>query len=649
RKVIDIVKREGISAIEEKRSPRIVNEIQRVCLKYLLKLIPFLDKDDLGMQSWKSLLYQLLTENLLGCELDAELYYLIVYQFVYHHFNVKNPEEMDRAVHEIGDICYGIAGTGQHYGTQDLDLSQQTEATQFGLSMMSESQFNVNMTIRPREDPAIEMTDEQMLKCVSVLAAVVKTGFFLNPNPVFFGLIVNFSVRAFDTTRHSEVKNLAFICIAAMASITDQNERNFIRYARAVLDNNDEPDDLKKTALMMLNDAIQIYGFQTVKDWYFQEMPDEHGVKKYEILKKLIELAEKTGATSLNRFTIRIMLRLIIFDYTKTFKELLIYLLLRMFRKDDEMTDVLYQFFLNYASCSREHQCIIAQASVEALINREHQCIIAQASVEALIKLTNCDMGSPEAKINKNLFAEFIVNITSYSVLKPRACKREFGTTHTILARHLIVKLNVAQEDGFDELLAWIIGNCEVTEVCDAELAANLKKACKKVVSQTDSGKVKRHLDTFYKRLESLEKHLTSKKSKKEMPQPRTAAEIEKELQSMMAKLKLMTEETNSEKRSWLTREDIGETDENVPKMKIWGEKTFDKHKFLSQITSKEVTSPPAAAPKSVRRTGRTPSANTTPRNLAEVASTPVNPSRVTRNTRKRLAPVPEDVMDFIE
>lgn len=138
------------------------------------------------------MLNQLLTENLIGCGLDAELYYLIIYQFVYYHFNTKNPEEMDRAVHEIGDICYGIAGTGQHYGTQDLDLSQATDATQYGYSMMSESQFNPNLTIRPREDPAIEMTDEQILQCVSILAAVVKTGFFLKPNPVLSGLILNF-------------------------------------------------------------------------------------------------------------------------------------------------------------------------------------------------------------------------------------------------------------------------------------------------------------------------------------------------------------------------------------------------------------------------------------------------------------------------
>lgn len=251
-----------------------------------------------------------------------------------------------------------------------------------------------------------------------------------------------------------------------MASITDQNERNFIRYARAVLDNENESDDLKKTALMMLNDAIQIYSYQKVKEWYFQDMHGENGVRKYEFLKKLIELAEKKGSSSLNRFTIRIMLRLIIFDYTKTFKELLIYLLLRMFRKDDEMTSVLYQYFLNYASCSREHQCILAQASIDALI-----------------KLSNCELDSPEAKIDKNLFGEFIVNVTSYSVLKKQAIERELGTAHTILARHLIVKLDMAQEDGFDELLAWMIGHCEVTEVCDKDLITNLKKACKKVVS----------------------------------------------------------------------------------------------------------------------------------------------------------------------
>lgn len=71
------------------------------------------------------------------------------------------------------------------------------------------------------------------------------------------------------------------------------------------------------------------------------------------------------------------------------------------------------------------------------------------------------------------------------------------------------------------------------------------------------------------------------------MPEPMTAVEIEKELQLMITKLKLMTEETNSEKRSWLTMDINAETDENVTKMKIWGEKVcfllifgFGKNRF---------------------------------------------------------------------
>lgn len=513
---------------------------------------------------WKHLLINFLTDPNIGISLDQDMYYLIVYQLIHYHFDTKDSLSIDRAIHEISDICYQIVGTGQMMSSQDLfNSTQVTNMTQLSVSM-----FNESHQVLPREDPPIDMTPDQMLRCVNILAAVVKTGFFLKPNTVFDGLILNFGVGSFDRTTDLEVKRTAFLCIAGMATITNQDERNYIRYARAVIDNENENPDIKKVALMMLSDSIQVYGYDKVVELYFQDMHGENGVNKYNIAHKLIEMAEDDTSKNLTHFIIRIMLRLIIFDYKRKFKNIFVYLLKRLFRKtidDKDTSPMLFSFFVNYVSVSRDHQITFIKAAVDALSS-----------------LMTCSLESPDAQIDKNLLADYILSLTSFNMLKPNAIGRKEGTSQIMLARQLIIKIDDIDEiDPYAELIARMISQCEVTEVSDAELVANMKKACKRYGSSCTQTKLKKNVETYYKRLESFEKFAATKKNKDPAPEaPPSLIELEQELQNFVVQLKMMDEDTNNDKVSWITDDINQEDDINVPKMKIWGEKARNSTLF---------------------------------------------------------------------
>lgn len=285
-------------------------------------------------------------------------------------------------------------------------------------------------------------------------------------------------MRAFDESRDLLTKRMAFLCIAGRAAITDQNERNFIRYARRILedpytdkDRQKGQAELKKIAVMMLCDCIQVYGYNKVVEFYFQKMPDEdeNSIEKYNLVKKLIELAEEKTVLPLASFIIRIFMRLIIFDYNRIFKDAMIYILKRMFRRTKYETDIApmtLEFFINYVSYSREHQCIFAATGVETLIS-----------------LSEAHPGSEDFNINKMDVADLVLSLTSFSTLLPCAIGREEGTAHFVLARHLFLKLGgMEEENHFSEVLGYMISQCEVTETNDMELLTNLKKACKKFV-----------------------------------------------------------------------------------------------------------------------------------------------------------------------
>ena len=182
------IKREGEIAIDNGSPPSSINPIQISTLKCLLRLIPFLDKDDPGMLEWKNLLNFLLHEADFGFRFDTDLYQIIVFQYLYYHFDVKNELELERAVHEIGDICYGIVGVGQVLNSSQ-DLHSQTVMNVSQNTMMDAT---ISQPVQMKEEPHYEMSEDQKFRCVSILAAVVKTGFILKPSTVLDGLIINF-------------------------------------------------------------------------------------------------------------------------------------------------------------------------------------------------------------------------------------------------------------------------------------------------------------------------------------------------------------------------------------------------------------------------------------------------------------------------
>ena len=83
---------------------------------------------------------------------------------------------------------------------------------------------------------------------------------------------------------------------------------------------------------------------------------------------------------------------------------------------------------------------------------------------------------------------------------------------------------------------------------------------------------MKKYIETYYKRLESLDRYLGTRKNKNsDPPAQMTLAELEREMQDITTKLKNMNEDTNTNKRPWI---DTPAEEEIIPpKIKIWGEK----------------------------------------------------------------------------
>lgn len=156
----------------------------------------------------------------------------------------------------------------------------------------------------------------------------------------------------------------------------------------------------------MLCDAILVYGYPRVNTWFFVDM-DDRNASNPNMLDIFIELFD---TPKLSSHITRMLLRLIIFDQNKTYHEAFVYLLLRLFSPngDDKIKKMLVYFFTTYCRHSREHQCIMANAFVDAMT-----------------KLVTVDLSKPYAQANIDEMINFVLQVTSFNALHLNAFERE--------------------------------------------------------------------------------------------------------------------------------------------------------------------------------------------------------------------------------
>uniref|UniRef100_A0A914Z2N3 Nuclear condensin complex subunit 3 C-terminal domain-containing protein n=1 Tax=Panagrolaimus superbus TaxID=310955 RepID=A0A914Z2N3_9BILA len=533
---------------ENESEPRVIL-YQNSCAKSLISIFRNLEREEIGMREWKELLPELLHNY--SFKYDPELISLIVHDYFYYHFDTKN--DPDNALHALSDLMAKIGDFGAKLNnTQDIFVENSQmiiDTTQLEMSQMPCSQMEVS--------PVTNMEPKSRKRCVQVLAAVFKNGFFLQHHPVLEGLLNDYALFTFDNCSDNESKREAFICIAGMAPLMDQNKNNFVRTARTILENQStQITELQRSALLLIHDAINVYGYSKVNEWYFNEV-ENATTSSNKLIEKLIDMCENSD-TAFSTFVVRIILRFIAFDHQKFFHEAFVHLLLKLFNpgEDEKLKRLLVYFFTEYCHWSREHQCRMASAFVEAMM-----------------RLVDIDLDSSFVNVDKEEMATFVQHVTSFNALHAKAIDREYGTAHLFLAARLLTRIErVLDERSFMNVFGSILSKCEVSEIFDETLFLNVKKGCERLHNLTIDARLKKFIEAFHKRLASAEKHSKSKKaiSRPEII-PKSREELEKELETIVNLLKSYNEETDTDKKPWL-EENVAKEEGILAKMKIFGE-----------------------------------------------------------------------------
>uniref|UniRef100_A0AC34F0Z4 Nuclear condensin complex subunit 3 C-terminal domain-containing protein n=1 Tax=Panagrolaimus sp. ES5 TaxID=591445 RepID=A0AC34F0Z4_9BILA len=556
---------EKLKAGGEKESEARVMTFQNNCARSLISIFRNLEREEIGMREWKELLPELLHNY--SFKYDLDLISLIVHDYFYYHFDTKN--DPDDALHALSDLMAKIGDFGVKFNnTQDIFNDASTmfiDATQLELSQMPGSQVDVS--------PLTNMEPKSRKRCVQVLSAVFKNGFFLQHHPVLEGLLNDYALYTFDNQNDVESRREAFICIAGMAPLMDQNKNNYIRIARTILeDHSAQITELQKSALLLIHDAINVYGYLKVNEWYFSEV-ENATTSSNKLIEKLIDMCENPD-TAFSTFVVRIILRLLAFDHQKFFHEAFVHLLLKLFNpgEDEKLKLLLVYFFTEYCHWSREHQCRMASAFVEAMM-----------------RLVDIDMDSTFVNVDKDEMATFVQQVTSFNALHPKAVDREHGTAHLFLAARLLTRIErVLDEKSFMNVFGSILSKCEVSEVFDETLFMNVKKGCERLHNLTADARLKKFIEAFHKRLASAEKHSQSKKAiaRPEII-PKSREELEKQLEAIVTLLKSYNEETDNDKRPWL-EENIQKEEGILAKMKIFGEMHVTIEDIRSRLIGKD-------------------------------------------------------------
>uniref|UniRef100_A0AC35EV43 Nuclear condensin complex subunit 3 C-terminal domain-containing protein n=1 Tax=Panagrolaimus sp. PS1159 TaxID=55785 RepID=A0AC35EV43_9BILA len=588
----------------EKESERRVYEYQNNCAKSLINMFHSIDTEELGMIKWKETLSDLLVDY--SFKYDSDLVSLIVHDYFYYHYDIKH--DPDNALHELSDLMTKIGDVGAKFNnTQDMYV----ETTQMDFTQL----MNASQSNEASPSPMENMEPQKRKRCVQVLAGVFKNGFFLQHHPVLEGLLTDYAIATFDNPIDHDSRREAFICIAGMAPLLDQNNANFVKYARTILeDQRSQIVELQKIALLLIHDSIGIYGYAKVNEWYFAEV-ENATTSSNKLVKKLIDLCE-TPDTAFSSFVIRILLRFILFDHQRTFHDAFVYLLLKLFNPGEEkqLKILLVYFFTQFCHYSREHQCIMAAAFVDAMM-----------------KLADIDLDSPFINVDRDEMITFVLQITSFNVLNAKALDREHGTAHLYLAARLLTKLEkVLDNKNYAVFFGGMLNKCEVSEVFEEKLFETVKRGCERLHPMTPDARVKKFIETFHKRLESAEKHSKSKKAiaRPEII-PKSRQELEKEMEEIVYFLKSNTEETNINKRTWLT-EEIPKEEGIFSKMRIFGEVHITIDDIRAKLIEKDS---PLFQSRSENPTERPPRPTTTPRKRErEVVATPSTPKNRSRN-----------------
>lgn len=193
------------------------------------------------------------------------------------------------------------------------------------------------------------------------------------------------------------------MCIAGMVPLLDQEQFNFIKIARTILADLTQPEDIKTLAFVLLRDAVAVYGYEKVNKLYYG---DSSSQDNGDLIEELISFCDHH---KLGNHAIRALLGFI-FYYKKEFHEAFVYLLSRLFTPgdDEKIRYLLIYFFINFCH-----------------VSREHQCIMGTVCVDVLLKIASGDLEASDAKVDVQEMINFVVQVTSFSVLHSDAFDRE--------------------------------------------------------------------------------------------------------------------------------------------------------------------------------------------------------------------------------
>uniref|UniRef100_A0A7E4VRX1 Cnd3 domain-containing protein n=1 Tax=Panagrellus redivivus TaxID=6233 RepID=A0A7E4VRX1_PANRE len=630
-----------------------VHRMLNTIAQFLVKTYEFLESEEVGKAEWGKAIATVLADTSFPASVDTIA--TVVKNWLIQQLNALS--DPDHATNIVADFVHDL-------NKSDSQLNSTQEMFPVGDNYMDETQMS-QTPVTPQQRTDVDPV--MYARIIRILTAVVASGVFKKSNPVLEGLVRGFFTQTNITTGAGVDED---ICIALASGFPLLETESYLEVQRLVFEEGHR--HIYRVCLSMLSDSIMVHGLKKTNELYFAGVDPTKPLKegtfdpKGNVENLFLSFLDDYDKSFVN-LGCRCLLQFIMFDYVGDFKESITELLLRTFmpNTDVRVALLLRQFWINFCS-----------------VSREHQCRLAHAYVVGMKKLAVCDLNSPIAKVDKDELTEFVLDVTAYGCLKPNAIDRDFGTAHIYLADKLF---GIILKGGDDMIVSDVIVNalnhCEISEAVEHGRLKLLQKAAVKAGQDAES--VKNTFETLEKRYRNVLKHLRSNHIPSTVMPIVPLAQLDKELRSVLSRVTSHNERKYSQ--PWLEISDAGHpqlvTSRNAvedgdmvhlesasphgtpqpasttssnskknapPKMKMWNERnvTYDqlmaKYSRIKKIVSPEQPPPTITRPRRVasRNNSVTPASPA----RASTSGSSVNTRSVpgTPISRRRLKPITE-------
>ncbi|KAI1727202.1 nuclear condensing complex subunit, c-term domain-containing protein [Ditylenchus destructor] len=454
-------------------------EYRRFCLVQLFQIFHFLEKEPIGMQTWKDLLFSVLSNT--EIQLYPDLVQEIAQSLTDDHFSEGDDAET-QALHEFCDvISFLVQKTSNNLQSQSPNIFlEPTDGTE------------------NQQQNTYEMDGPTRSRCLTIFNAMLRSGKFTRLTAELQGLYDSI-VAACHTSIQVEERTLAMECLGII-SLLDREWAVINTYLIEKALNVDFKS-VKLACLSVLTQLVFSYGIESVSRWYQGNVEEEinlHRFHENSLINTMIDYTSNQDqdiafcatealckwclmAGDVNEWR-KVMLHLLVLSSSNEAKE------------NPKLKACVNRFLLLFAAVSRKNQVLLAEVLIDALES-----------------LKNKDLQCTVGEINQNAVVALVISLTPLNVLDNNAAEREKGSAHSHFAHLVLTALENNADDYFASVYCKILSQLEMNEAMDAEECSNLLFLCTNVFNETlENAKDMKHIEQFMKRLSGMRDSLST-------------------------------------------------------------------------------------------------------------------------------------------